>query len=139
MKKRKRKTQCIWTSSGIQCTYFWAYILLFIKGFFRKWAICVTHFFFFDEKLVNFIHKLGQISIDSTSYISWSVIFGGESSTHITISRIDLASLAIKCVAVLLLHLVCEIFQLSNFLSHHEMPLVTFWIEIAGVILPLRA
>ena len=96
-------------------------------------------FFFFDEKLVNFIHKLGQISIDSTSYISWSVIFGGESSTQITISRIDLASLAIKCVAVLLLHLVCEIFQLSNFLSHHEMPLVTFWIEIAGVILPLRA
>ena len=30
--------------------------------------------FFFDEKLINFIHKLGQISIDNTSYIRWPVI-----------------------------------------------------------------
>ena len=63
----------------------------------------------------------------------------GESSTQITLSKIDLASLAIECAAILLLRLACKIFQLSNFLSHQEMPSITFWIEIAGMMLPLRA
>jgi len=82
--------------------------------------------FFFDEKLINFIHKLGQKSIDGTLDISWSKIKGGESSTHITLSKIDLASLAIECAAILMLRLACEIFQLSKFLSHQEIPAFTF-------------
>ena len=80
-----------------------------------EWLSIKVFFFFFDEKIINFIHKLGQMSIDNTSYISWSVIKGGDSSTQITLSKIDLASLAIKCAAVLLLRLACKIFQLSNF------------------------
>ena len=102
----------------------------------------IYFFFFLMKNSLNFIQQRGQRV--HRQYIIQKLVSNSWGSPppilhYLTLSRIGLASLAITCAAVLLLLLVCEIFQLSNFLSHHEIPSDTFWIEIAGVTTPLKA